>query len=138
MLKNNTEFIIPLVLNKLNIPTVSLRDSWIEELGDNKFLVIQAENCFVDEDYLVKHEPNFYNVFYAGKTVKIRYLIPKHLWRDCLIIRDSGYKGLTKDQLFDCICFWEQNSFDFLVNEKTQAARESSLGLFFYFSIVII
>lgn len=136
MLRNNTEFIIPFVLNKLHIPTVNLRDAWIEELGENKFLVIQAENCFISEDFLVKQEPNFYNMFYAGKTVKIRYSIPEHLWSTCSIIKNTGYEGLTKDQLFDCICFWKKNAFDFLVNEKTQAARESSLGLFFFLIVL--
>ena len=131
MLKNNTEFIIPLVLNKLHIRTANLRNAWIEELGKNKFLVIQAENCFINEDFLVKQEPNFYNMFYAGKTVKIRYSIPEYLWSTCSIIKNTGYDGLTKDQLFDCICFWKKNAFDFLVNEKTQAARESSLGFIF-------
>ena len=131
MLKNNTEFIIPFVINKLHFPTAKLRKAWIEELGENKFLVIQAENILISEDFLVKQEPNFYNVFYAGKTVTIRYSIPNHLWSTCSILKETGYDGLTKDQLFDCICFWKKNAFEFLVNEKTQAARESSLGFIF-------
>ena len=127
MLKNNTEFIIPFVINKLHFPTAKLRKAWIEELGENKFLVIQAENILISEDFLVKQEPNFYNITYGDK-ISIKYLIPSHLTSTCNLIQKTGYNGIDKDMLFDCISFWKQNAFNILVNKKTQAARESSLG----------
>lgn len=132
MFKQNTELIVPLIINKLHFSINCLRSVYIEELGNNKFLVIKAENVLLSEDFLLKEEPNFYSIFYAGQSVVIRYLIPNQIWYLCSILKNTGYKGLTKDLLFDCICFWKKHAFEILVNEKTQAARDEQSGFYFF------
>lgn len=102
----------------------------------NKFIVIVAKNIRFTENYLIENEPNFYNINYTKDFTTIRYKIPDELWYICSILEQTGYKGLSTDGLYDCIKFWGYNSDKVLINEKTQAARESSLGYFFYFSFL--
>jgi len=122
MFRNNSEFILPHVLEKLPVPFKYIKDVYIEELAFSKFIVITVKDFTVSENKLLE-SPNFYSVVYKGLLTIIRYQIPNHVLLYCNVLIQSGYDALTKDLLMDCIKFWKENSFFVLVNKKTQTAR---------------
>lgn len=127
--KNNSQFIIPLVIKKMPVSLKYIKDVYIETIGIFNFIVINT-SCKIKESIL-EEDVSFYNVQYYDDGMIIRYSIPNTILYLCKTIMQCGYRALTKDLLFDCIVFWKDKSFLVCVNKESQAARESSLALFF-------